>query len=154
MRARHARALRSLGSEPSSCPGAVCQRFDGAIYSIDHQRTFAVPGAHLAELTKVLVSAFKVAWIDYYGRPEGDSALSIEVARPALAKFLVDKSREGITDEADLAAAGLQFLISLETADRPADSPSSEPPETPSWHLSGKATARFLVEGRVRLQLK
>jgi|SRR5690242_1916327 hypothetical protein len=121
---------------------------------MDRQRTFAVPGAHLAELTKVLVSAFKVAWIDYYGRPEGDSALSIEVARPALARFLVDKSREGITDEASLAAAGLQFLISLEMEDGPTDSPPSETPETPSWHLSGTATARFLVQGRIRLQMK
>ncbi|WP_407158806.1 hypothetical protein [Bradyrhizobium sp. STM 3557] len=105
----------------------------------------------MAELTKVLVSAFKVAWIDYYGRPEGDCALSIEVARPALARFLVEKSREGITDEASLAAAGLQFLISLEMADRPSDSASSEPS---TWHVSGNGTARFLVQGRIRLQMK
>jgi len=105
----------------------------------------------LSELTAVLVSAFKVAWIDYYGQPDGDCALSIEVARPALARFLVEKSREGITDEAALAAAGLQFLISLERADSPTASASSE---SPSWHLSGTGTARFMVQGRIRLQMK
>jgi hypothetical protein len=110
----------------------------------------------LAELTAVLVSAFKVAWIDYYGRPEGDCALSIEVARPALARFLVEKSREGMTDEAALAAAGLQFLISLEMAESATDSASSElaSSELPSWHVSGKGTARFMVQGRIRLQMK
>jgi len=97
------------------------------------------------------VSAFKVAWIDFYGRTESDRSLSIEIARPALARFLVEKSREGITDEATLAAAGLQFLISLETANGPTDDTPAEPP---SWHLSGNGTARFIAQGRIRLQMK
>jgi hypothetical protein len=105
----------------------------------------------VAELTAVLVSAFKIAWTDYYGQREGDDLLSKEVARPALAKFLVGKTREGIVDEAGLAAVGLQFLIDLETAEISTDDAASE---SASWQLSGTATARFIVEARIRLQMK
>ena len=105
----------------------------------------------MAELTAILVSAFKVAWIEYYRRPENDCVLSKEVARPALAKFLVEKSRDGLADEGALAVAGLQFLIALETTD---GSTEHTPLEAPSWHLSGKTTAHFVLQARIRLQMK
>jgi hypothetical protein len=63
--------------------------------------------------TDLLVGAFKIAWTDYYQFGRND-AVSPETARPALAQFLVDKTREGMADEAALAAAGLDFLFSLE----------------------------------------
>jgi len=61
----------------------------------------------------LLVRAFKAAW-DYYFQPGRNSDVLECLARPALAEFLVSKVREGVDDEPSLAAAGLQFLFSLE----------------------------------------
>ena len=61
----------------------------------------------------LLVRAFKAAW-DYYFQPGRNGDVLECLARPALAEFLVSKVREGVDDEPSLAAAGLQFLFSLE----------------------------------------
>ncbi|MGJ4939339.1 hypothetical protein ACQR1W_02105 [Bradyrhizobium sp. HKCCYLS1011] len=99
----------------------------------------------------VLVSAFKAAWVDYYARPETDSTVSAEVARPALVKFLVEKAREGTTDETVLAAAGVDFLIALEAPNEPAKPTVLD---APAWHLRSTGTARFIPQGRIRLNAK
>jgi hypothetical protein len=61
----------------------------------------------------LLVRAFNAAW-EYYFRPSRSGCVLKSEARPALTAFLVSKFREGIDDEPSLAAAGLEFLFSLE----------------------------------------
>jgi hypothetical protein len=65
------------------------------------------------EQISVLVRAFKAAW-EFYFQPDRNTSVLECLARPALAQFLVDKTKEGITDEPSLAAAGLEYLFSLE----------------------------------------
>jgi hypothetical protein len=102
------------------------------------------------EQTSVLVRAFKAAW-EFYFQPDRNTSVLECLARPALARFLVDKTKEGITDEASLAAAGLQFLFSLE--DAPEDVVDERADESdPRWnvlHLEN-AAARFVPVSRVR----
>lgn len=68
------------------------------------------------QLSLLLARAFDRAWERYYspGRPTIDA----EVARPALAKQLVEMARDGVVEEGALAAGGLLHLISL-TPDAP-----------------------------------
>jgi len=63
----------------------------------------------------LLIGAFHAVW-DHYFQPGRGGGVSASSARPALAEFLVEKIRQGIHDEPSLAAAGLQFLFSLEDA--------------------------------------
>ena len=94
----------------------------------------------------LLVRAFNAAW-EHYFQPGRNGGVLECLARPALAEFLVGKLREGIDDEPSLAAAGLEFLFSLEdTQDEPIDV------DFPSWglHLEN-AVARFVPVGHVRL---
>ena len=91
----------------------------------------------------VLVRAFKAAW-EFYFRPDRNTPVLECLARPALAQFLVNKRKEGMTDEPSLAAAGLQFLFSLED---PPEDIVDEPAEGPDYpwnvlHLEN-AGARF-----------
>jgi hypothetical protein len=94
----------------------------------------------------LLVRAFKAAW-EYYFQPGRNGGVLECLARPALAEFLVSKLREGIDDEPSLAAAGLEFLFSLEDMqDEPIDV------DFPPWGLHLKnAVARFVPVGHVRL---
>jgi hypothetical protein len=111
--------------------------------------------------TDLLVRAFHAAW-DHYFRPGRDGGVLECLARPALARFLVEKRSEGITDEPSLAAAGLQFLFSLEDPpEEEEDHPEEEldlsfvegpvDEHEPSWsmHLAN-ASARFIPVGRIR----
>jgi len=106
-----------------------------------------------SEQTARLVSAFKAVWIEYYqfGR---EGSVSQDIARPALAQFLVDKAREGISDEAALAEAGLYFLFSLETPpDHPVDDPASSAAQ-PLWSMClENAGAQFIPMGFVRFKV-
>ena len=98
----------------------------------------------------LLIRAFNAAW-EFYFRPDRNTSVLECLARPALAQFLVDKRREGMTDGPSLAAAGLEFLFSLE--DAPDDSMAeavNEPDH--SWnvlHLEN-AGARFTPVTLVR----
>lgn len=97
----------------------------------------------------LLVRAFKATW-EYYFQSSSSTKVLESVARPALAEFLVEKMRAGVDDEPSLAAAGLEFLFSLEN-------PQTEEPDEvnlPLWglHLEG-AVARFIPVGHVRLVL-
>src|SRR6185312_7764303 len=58
-----------------------------------------------SEHIEVLVSAFKVAWNQYFQADRNRRVLEC-LARPALAEFLVGKVKEGIRDLPTLAAAG------------------------------------------------
>ena len=95
----------------------------------------------------LLCRAFKAAW-EYYFQPSRNGGVLECLARPALARFLAEKTREGITDEPSLAAAGLQFLFSLE------DDPPEETVDEPdvSWNLHLKnASAHFVPVGHVQV---
>jgi hypothetical protein len=106
-------------------------------------------GMSSPEHVSVLVRAFQAAW-EFYFLPDRDTPVLECLARPALAQFLVNKTKEGMTDEPSLAAAGLEFLFSLE--DWPEDI-VDEPVNVPdfSWnvlHLEN-AGARFAHMRRV-----
>jgi hypothetical protein len=98
----------------------------------------------------LLVRAFKAAW-DFYFQPGRNSDVLECLARPALAQFLVSKAREGVDDEPSLAAAGLEFLFSLE------DAQDDEEPidvDVPLWSMRlENASARFVPVGHVRMVL-
>jgi hypothetical protein len=93
----------------------------------------------------LLVRAFNAAW-DYYFQPGRNGGVLECLARPALAEFLVSKLREGIDDEPSLAAAGLEFLFSLED---PPEEPVDERDARWDVHLQN-ASARFLPVEHVR----
>lgn len=91
----------------------------------------------------LLVRAFNAAW-DRYSQRSGNGCLLKSVARPRLSEFLVQKFRDGIDDEPSLAAAGLEFLFSLEDK-------QDEPIDFPSWGLHlGNAGARFAPVARIQ----
>jgi hypothetical protein len=112
---------------------------------------------------ELLVRAFKTAWVEYYQSPDRDGAISKESARPALAQFLVDKSREGLTDETALAVAGLEFLLSLEAVTgQPVDdndrflagAPSAPSADANIWSLRlENASAQFATLAHVRVKV-
>ena len=96
----------------------------------------------------LLVRAFTAAWERYF-QAGSDGRVSKSLARPALSEFLVSKFREGVDDEPGLAAAGLEFLFSLEDAqNEPID---NEPIDTDfqPLHLEN-AGARFIPVGRIQ----
>ncbi len=63
------------------------------------------------DLTLVLARAFDRAWAQYYG--QGQSILSPDFVRSALAERLVQMARDGVTDEESLTAGGLWYLDSV-----------------------------------------
>jgi hypothetical protein len=106
--------------------------------------------------TDLLVRAFHAAW-DHYFRPGRNGGVLECLARPGLARFLVEKRKEGITDEPSLAAAGLQYLFSLEDPqeEQVGLSLDEEPLDILdlawSMHLAN-ASAKFIPIGRVYLR--
>jgi hypothetical protein len=64
------------------------------------------------DLPAILARAFVQAWQGYY-LPGRRDAISEEIARPALAKHLVARTKEGVVEEAALAEAGLRHLNGL-----------------------------------------
>ena len=97
----------------------------------------------------VLVRAFKAAW-QFHFHAGRHSGIAESAARPALAQFLVDKTREGVVDEPSLAAAGIEFLVSLDSQpEEAADEALDEPHVCWTVRLE-KASARFAPVGRVR----
>lgn len=69
------------------------------------------------EFTLLLARAFDLAWEQYYG-PDYAGSLSEEIARPELAKYLVEMAKSGVKEEEALAACGVLHLVAL-TMDRP-----------------------------------
>jgi hypothetical protein len=105
----------------------------------------------------LLVRAFKAAW-DHYFQPGRNGGVLECLARPALAEVLVRKAREGADDEPSLAAAGLEFLFSLEDPpEEPVDFSLEDSPEETvderdaRWdaHLEN-GRARFLPVEHIR----
>ena len=64
------------------------------------------------DLPKILARAFLRAWKQYCEADLGGKHCE-EVARPFLKGLLVEFAKEGVTDEEQLVAAGLRYLISL-----------------------------------------
>ena len=64
------------------------------------------------DLPKILTRAFLCAW-EQYCEADPKGRLFEEIARPFLKGFLVGCAREGMTDEGQLASAGLRYLLSL-----------------------------------------
>ena len=63
------------------------------------------------DLKLALARAFDLAWAGYF--LPGRVTISQDVARPTLANYLVQMAKDGVTEEGDLAAAGISHLISL-----------------------------------------
>jgi hypothetical protein len=64
------------------------------------------------EIIMLLARAFDRAW-DGYFRPGRLVTISEDVARTALATFLIKLTKDGACDEDDLAQSGLRHLVSL-----------------------------------------
>jgi hypothetical protein len=106
------------------------------------------------EQISVLVRAFKAAW-EFYFQPDRSTSVLECLARPALAQFLVDKTREGMTDEPSLAAAGLEFLFSLEDSPEDViDEPVDEPDRSRDVLHLENVNARFVPISRVRTNFR
>jgi hypothetical protein len=58
------------------------------------------------EFTLLLARAFDLAWEQYYG-PDYAGSFSEEIARPELAKHLVEMAKSGVKEEEALAACPL-----------------------------------------------
>jgi hypothetical protein len=69
------------------------------------------------EMTRLLARAFDRAWDRYY-RP-GRTTIAPDIARPALATYLVAMAKDGTVEEGALAAGGLLHLISLRPDEPP-----------------------------------
>ena len=63
------------------------------------------------EFTQLLARAFDRAWDRYY-RP-GRTTVDPEIARPELARRIVELAKAGERDEGALTAGGLTYLFSL-----------------------------------------
>jgi hypothetical protein len=98
-----------------------------------------------SEHIDLLVRAFKAAWGHYFQTDRNRGVLEF-LARPALAEFLVEKVREGMHDLPALAAAGLEFLFSMEDPLETVDDAAGL-----SWNLHlENARACFVPVGHVR----
>jgi hypothetical protein len=114
------------------------------------------------DLPAILARAFVRAWQSYY-LPGRRDTISEETARPALAKHLVAMAKDGLNEEAALAAAGLRHLDSLTPGPRRSgalrpeksdvlDDPSSKPVAFHSRSLRFRSDglhARFLPQWRI-----
>jgi hypothetical protein len=91
------------------------------------------------ELKRLLAVAFDRAWKRYY-RPSRISAISEDVARAALAKYLIALAKAGVISIDALAQGGFAHLVSLT-------------PQAQHWaHLKIEgANARFQPCWRIRI---
>ena len=110
---RKTHGLLSEGPTPrwSAGPGFVFMASEmGELSSILR----AMVGPIDREFTLLLARAFDLAWQQYYG-PEHAGTLAEEIARPALAKCLVEMAQSGVNEEEALAACGVLHLVALTT---------------------------------------
>jgi hypothetical protein len=64
------------------------------------------------EFKLLLARAFDLAWEQFYG-PDNSGPLPKDIARTALAEFLVDMAKSGVREEKALAASGTLHLVAL-----------------------------------------
>jgi hypothetical protein len=88
-----------------------------SVLKFDHTISSALSSLAMPEpLDKLLLArAFDLAWGQFYGSDES-GPLPEDIARPALAKFLVDMAKSGVREEKALAAAGILRLVALTMA--------------------------------------
>jgi hypothetical protein len=66
------------------------------------------------EFKLLLARAFDLAWEQFY-ESDHSGPLPEDIARPALAKFLVEMAKSGVREEKALAASGILHLVALTT---------------------------------------
>jgi hypothetical protein len=96
------------------------------------------------DLPKILARALLCAW-EQYCKADLIGRLSEELARPFLKGFLVGSAREGMTDEGQLAAAGLRYLISLTR--KPTSSKRSTKVEKKTHEAGRRQPLYFCING-------
>src|SRR5215475_4098984 len=109
------------------------------------------------DLPKILARAFLRAW-EQYCKADPSGKLSEDVARLFLKGFLVGFAREGMTDEEQLVADGLQHLISV--ARKPTSSKCSTKEQEKAAEDSGRHLhfcinghpAKFLLQWRIPIE--
>ena len=99
------------------------------------------------DLPKILARAFLRAWEQYCEADLGGKHCE-EVARPFLKGLLVEFANEGVTDEEQLVAAGLRYLISI--TPKPAPSIRSMKYEARRPRRREVAACAFLHQSRPR----
>ena len=104
------------------------------------------------DLPNVLIRAGRRAW-NLYGETNGNHSLDEDVAVSLLAKHLVALATKGTTNEGQLAAAGLRYLISL-TMPPPSSLPygGDDANKGTRWPFEcclASANAKFLLQWRI-----
>ena len=107
------------------------------------------------DLPKILARAFLRAWEQYCEADLGCKHCE-EVARPFLKGLLVEFAKEGVTDEEQLVAAGLRYLISITPKPAPSirsmkyEEKTTEDGRWPPVHFCiNRAPAKFLPQWRI-----
>jgi hypothetical protein len=107
------------------------------------------------DLPKILARAFTRAWQQYCEADLGGKHCE-EVARPFLNGLLVEFAKEGVTDEEQLVAAGLRYLISITPKPAPSirsmkyEEKTTEDGRWPPVHFCiNRAPAKFLPQWRI-----
>ena len=107
------------------------------------------------DLPKILARAFLRAWEQYCEADLGGKHCE-EVARPFLKGLLVEFAKEGVTDEEQLVAAGLRYLISITPKPAPSrrsmkyEEKTTEDGRWPPVHFCiNRAPAKFLPQWRI-----
>ena len=103
------------------------------------------------DLPKILARAFLRAWEQYCEADLGGKHCE-EVARPFLKGLLVELAKGGVTDEEQLVAAGLRYLISLTRKPAPSKRSMKDEEKTtqdgrwPVHFCINRAPAKFLLQ--------
>jgi hypothetical protein len=103
------------------------------------------------DLPKILARAFLHAWKQYC-EADLNGKHCEEVARPFLKGVLVEFAKEGVTDEEQLVAAGLRYLISLTRKPAPSKRSMKDEEKTtqdgrwPVHFCINRAPAKFLLQ--------
>jgi hypothetical protein len=100
------------------------------------------------DLPKILTRAFLCAW-EQYCEADPKGRLSEEVARPFLKGFLVGCAREGMTDEGQLVAAGLRYLISSSKRSTKDEGKTTDDGRWPVRFCINRAPAKFVRQWRI-----
>jgi len=106
------------------------------------------------DLSNVLIRAGRRAW-NLYNEAKLNHSLDEDVAVSLLAKHMVALATKGTTNEGQLAAAGLRYLISLSMPSSSSLSnggdDANKGTRQPFEFRLDRANAKFVLEWRVRL---